>query len=92
MVLGQLPPRKIVPNPKTNPQPNLTLTEEQLFLRAIVWLPPKPKTNPDLDPNPNHNRGGQFSSGAIVRIPKHIHQQRDFSFYQLCSFNKKKTA
>ena len=60
MVLGQLPPRKIAPNPKTNPQPNLTLTEEQLFLRAIVWLPPKPKTNPDLDPNSNHNQGAIF--------------------------------
>ena len=27
-----------------------------------------PKTNPDLDPNPNL-AGGQFYSGAIVRIP-----------------------
>ena len=31
-------------------------------------LSPNPQTNPNPNPNPNPNRG-QFSSGAIVRIP-----------------------
>ena len=39
----------------------LTLTRGQFFSGAVVWLLPKPKTNPDLDQNPNPNRG------AIVR-------------------------
>ena len=43
MVLGQLPPRKIAPNPKTNSSPQN---------RTLTW--------------------GQFSSGAIVRIPFNI--------------------
>ena len=32
---------------------------------VIVWLPPlpNPKTNPNLDPNPNSNQG-EFSSGG----------------------------
>ena len=46
----------------------LTLTGGQHFSGAIVWLLPIPKTFPNLDPNPNPNRG-QFSFGAIVRTP-----------------------
>ena len=41
----------------------LILNGGQFFSGEIVWLPPNPKTNPDLDPNPKPNRG------AIVRIP-----------------------
>ena len=42
MVLGQLPPGKMAPNPNLNANAN---------------------------PNSNPNRGGQFSSRAIVRTP-----------------------
>ena len=45
-----------------NSKLTLTLTEGHFFSDAIVWLPSNPKTNPDLDPNPNSNRKG------IVRI------------------------
>ena len=68
MILGQLPPRKIAlkpSNPLTLSQ-TLALTGGQFSLGAIAWLLPNPKTNPDLDPNPNPKRraiffGGQFS-------------------------------
>ena len=51
-----------------NPKLTLTLTDEgggQFSSRLIVWLPPlpNPKTNPNLDPNPNSNQG-EFSSGG----------------------------
>ena len=46
----------------------LILTRSQFFSRAIVWLPPNPKTDHTLDLNPNPNRGrGQFSS--MVNCP-----------------------
>ena len=32
MVLGQLPLRKIAPNPKTNPYPNSNMYREAIFL------------------------------------------------------------
>ena len=47
----------------------LTLTDKggggQFSSRLIVWLPPlpNPKTNPNLDPNPNSNQG-EFSLGG----------------------------
>ena len=48
----------------------LTLTKGQFSSGAIAWLPPNPKTNPNLDPNPNPNRGGAiFLGGEIARIP-----------------------
>ena len=59
LVLGQLPPRKTAPIPKTLTQP-LTLTGGQFSSGAIVWLPPNRKINPNLDPNPNPNRGAIF--------------------------------
>ena len=60
-VLGQLPPRKFTPQPqKQNPNPNRW---------EIVWLPPKLKTNPNLDPNPNPKLGRNFPRRAIVRTP-----------------------
>ena len=65
MVLGQLPPRKIAPNPKTNPKPNANPNWGTIFSRAIVWLPPNPKTNPDLEPNPNPNQGSIFLGGQL---------------------------
>ena len=57
-------PRKIAPNPKSNPYPNLNLTRGQFSSGAIAWLPPNPKTNLNLDQNANPNRG-QFSPGGI---------------------------
>ena len=46
-VLEQLPPRKIE---------TLTFTRGQFFPGAIAWLPPNPKTDPNLDQNPKPNR------------------------------------
>ena len=40
------------PTPKLTLGQTLTLTGDQFSLGAIVWLPPNPKTNPNLDPNP----------------------------------------
>ena len=73
-VLGQLPPRKIAPNPKTNPKPNPNPNRGAMFLECncLVAHPPRNrKTNPNLDPNPNPSRGEgrNFHRGAIVRIP-----------------------
>ena len=36
---------------------------------AFFWLPPDPKTNPDLDPNPKPNLGETFL-GAQIRSDK----------------------
>ena len=41
-------------------------------ISLIAYLP-NPKTNPDLDPNPNPKRGGggdNFPRGEIVQVPK----------------------
>ena len=40
------------------PTPKLTLTRGQFFPEAIFSLPPNPKTNLNLDQNPNPNQGG----------------------------------
>ena len=40
MVLGQLPRGKLSPNPKTNPNQTLNLTEGQFSSGAIMCLPP----------------------------------------------------
>ena len=41
-----------------------------MAITVLGQLPPNPKTNPNLDPSPDTNRGrGGFSSGAIVQIP-----------------------
>ena len=65
MVLGQLPQGKLPPTPKLTLSQTLTLTGGQFFSRAIVWLPPNPKTNPDLEPNPNPNQGAIFLGGQL---------------------------
>ena len=57
------PDESCPPTAKLNLNQTLTLTREQFSLGAIFWLPPNPKTNPDLDPNPTLT-GGQFSSGG----------------------------
>ena len=54
--------------PKLTLIKTLTVTRGQFPSGAIVWLPPNPKTNSNLDRNPNPNgRGGgergQFSPG-----------------------------
>ena len=61
--LGQLPP-----TPKLNLSHTLILTRGQFCLGTIIWLSPNPKTNPDLDRNPNPNQWAIFL-GGIVRIP-----------------------
>ena len=65
-VLRQLYTRKIAPNPKTNP------TQGSIFPRGNFLVAPNPKTNLNLDqnPNPNRERGGRcsFLWGAIVQI------------------------
>ena len=63
------PEESCPPTAKLNLNQILALTGEQFSLGAIFWLPPNPKTNPDLDPNPNPNWGAIFLRGTIVRIP-----------------------
>ena len=70
LVLGQLPPRKTAPIPKTLTQP-LTLTGGQFSSGAIVWLPPNRKINPNLDPNPNPNRGAIFFGRQLSRYHRY---------------------
>ena len=41
--------------PKLTETQTLTLTRGQFFSGAVVWLPRNPKTNPNLDQNPNSN-------------------------------------
>ena len=41
-VLGQLPPKKIAPNPKTNPNPNLNPNQCSIFLRGNCLVTPQP--------------------------------------------------
>ena len=69
-VLEQLPLRKITSYPKNNPNPNPNPNQEAIFLGGNHLVAPQSKTNPDLDPTPNPNRGGgrQFSLGVIVWI------------------------
>ena len=70
MVLGQLPPRKITPNPKTNHYPTPNPNPGTNFFEGNCLVAPNPKTNPNLDPNPNPSQG-EFSlgGGVIVGIP-----------------------
>ena len=57
--------RTIAPEENYHPIPKLVLNQTRTLTggEAIVWLPPNPKTNPNLDPSPNPNRG-QFSLGG----------------------------
>ena len=57
-------PEKNMPStPKLTLTQTLTLTREQFSSRTIVWLPLNPKTNPNVDPDPNPNRGSIFFGG-----------------------------
>ena len=50
-----------------------TLIGGQFSSEAIAWLPPSPKTNPNLDPNLNPTRRAIFfGGGAIFWIPSQI--------------------
>ena len=60
-----VPDENCPPTPKLTLSQTLTLTGGQFFSGAIVSLPPNPKTNPDLDPNPNPNRGAIFLEGQL---------------------------
>ena len=59
--------------PKLALSQTLTLTRGQFSLGAIIWLSPNPKTNPDLDPNPNPHRRAIFLEGKLsgyhLRLP-----------------------
>ena len=44
-----------------------------------MWLAPYPKTNPNLDPNPNPNRGAIFLEGQLA----------GYSLRDVLSFSKK---
>ena len=44
----------------------LNLTRGLFSSKAIVCLPPNPKTKPNLDPNPNPNRGPIFLVGNCL--------------------------
>ena len=57
---GNLPRGNCSPTPKLTLGQALTLTGVRFSSAAIVWLPPNPKINPDLDPNPNRNRVAIF--------------------------------
>ena len=53
-VSGELPrPRKIAPNPMTNPKPNPNPNKGAIFLGGNCMVAPNPKTKLDLDPNPD---------------------------------------
>ena len=54
------PEKNCPPTPRLILSQTLALTDGQFSSRAIAWLPPNPKTNPNLDPNPNPNRGAIF--------------------------------
>ena len=58
-----------LPTPKLTLSQTLTLIEGQFSLEANVWFRPKPKINPDLDLNPNPNRGAIFLRGQLFQIP-----------------------
>ena len=51
------------PTSKQTLTQTLTPTRDLFCPGTIFWLPPNPKSDPNLDPNPNPNRG-QFSSGG----------------------------
>ena len=76
MVLGQLPPRKIAPNPKTNPNPNPNPNQRAIFLPGNCLVAPQtPKLTLNLTETPTLTRG-QFSSGGSFldtygNIPHH---------------------
>ena len=75
--LDNCPQRKLPSTPKLILSQTLTLNGGHVFSGAIVWLPSNPKTNPDLDPNPNPNQG------EIVRIPKR-------GYFSICCEQSKK--
>ena len=52
--------------PKLTLSQTLTLTGGQLSSGAIVWFLHNPKTNPQLDPNPNPNQGAISSGGGGI--------------------------
>ena len=64
MVLEQLPRGKLLHNSKTNPKPNSNHSREAIFFGGNCLVAPNPKTNPDLKPNPNPNRGSIFLDGG----------------------------
>ena len=64
MVLEQLPRGKLPHNSKTNPKPNSNPSREAIFFGGNCLVAPNPKTNPDLETNPNPNRGGAIFLGA----------------------------
>ena len=72
MVLEQLPRGKLPHNSKTNPKPNSNPSREAIFFGGNCLVAPNPKTNPDLERNPNPNRGGNcpdtMSSCSLTRI------------------------
>ena len=61
--------RAIAPKENCTSTPKLTLSQTLTLIGvhfssgAIVLLPANPKTNPDLDPNVNPNRGVIFLDG-----------------------------
>ena len=61
-VLGQLPPRKIAPNPKTNSNSNLTLTGGNLLRGQLSGCVPTLKLTLTLTQTPTLT-GEQFPSG-----------------------------
>ena len=56
-----------LPTPKLTLTQTLTLTVGRFSSEAIVYLPPNPKTNPNLDQNPNHNQRAIFLGRQLSR-------------------------
>ena len=71
MILGQSPPRKFPPNPKTNPNPTSNPNRGSMFLQGNCLVAPNPKTNPNRDPNPNPNREAIFLGGNFPDTVRH---------------------
>ena len=66
-----------LPTPKLTLTQTLTLTRGHFCSVATVWLPPNPKTNPNLDRNPSPNRG-QFSLVGQLSGYRNLHKLYNF--------------
>ena len=70
-------PEKNMPStPKLTLTQTLTLTGEQFSSRTIFWLPLNPKTNPNLDPDHNPNRGAIFFGGQLSGYQAGVHWEQ----------------
>ena len=75
------PEENCPPTPKLTLIQTLTLTGGHFSSYETVWLPPNPKTNPNLDPSPNANRRAIFVGGQLSGYP--------WLYHLACGINSK---